>query len=427
MGDENLKQNIDDLLQDLHMLLDEEQELPKVTGEQPEQPTEEPQLPEDLWEPEEVLPEEPPVQEKPKSWTQTQKLPKHVAKLQNNQEEAYAQWLDEQEHSPAQPPLGRGNGRPKPVPEEETEPEKKQGSGKGLWVYISVMAAVIVLLLAAFAFLLPRQPQADIGGLGERKDGVSTLLLVGMDNSGMRTDSLMLLTVDSADRSVRMISIPRDVLVPGDYKAPMLNGVYGVNGGGVTGMEMLLSQVTVLIGFRPDGYLLMDMETVGGIVDCMGGVEFDVPIDMSYEDPAQDLTINLSSGMQLLGGEEAVQVLCYRSGYSDGDLGRMQTQRAFMKALLEQVGTADCFGLQRLFRKQVQSDLTAANYLWLARTLLIARPDTVEGATLPGSSLKVEGSYCTVLDPSSVVQTVNAYCNPYVKDVTEEDLTIEIP
>lgn len=423
MGDENLKQNIDDLLQDLHILLDEEPELPKVSGEKPE----ETQLPEDLWEPEEVEPEEEPVPEQPKSWTQTQKLPKHVAKLQNNQEEAYAQWLDEQEHFPAQPPLGRGCGRPKPVPEEEPLPEKKGGSGKGLWVYISVLAAVIVLLLATFVFLLPRQPQATIGGLGARRDGVSTLLLVGMDNSGMRTDGLMLLTVDSADRSVRMVSIPRDVLVPGDYEAPMLNGVYGVNGGGAIGMEMLLSQVTMLIGFRPDGYLLLDMETVGSIVDCVGGVEFDVPVDMSYTDAAQNLTINLSSGMQLLGGEEAVQVLCFRSGYSDGELGRMQTQRDFMKALLEQVSLGDCFGLERLFRKEVQSDLTAANYLWLAKTLLTTKLTAVEGATLPGNSQKVEGSYCTVLDPSSVVQTVNAYCNPYEKDVSVEHLTIEMP
>lgn len=425
MGDENLKQNIDDLLQDLHILLDEEPELPKVPSEQPEGLTEQPQLPEDLWEPEEEPPEEP-VPEQPKSWTQTQKLPKHVAKLQNNQAEAYAQWLDEQEHSPAQPPIGRGS-RPKPVPEEEPLPERKQGSGKGLWVYISVMAAVILLLLAAFVFVLPRQPQAVVGGLGERKDGVSTLLLVGMDNSGMRTDTLMLLTVDSGERSVRMVSIPRDVLVPGDYEAPKLNGVYGVNGGGVTGMEMLLSQVTVLIGFRPDSYLLLDMETVERMVDSMGGVDFDVPIDMSYSDPAQDLTINLSSGMQCLSGEQAVQVLCYQSGYTDGDLGRMQTQRAFMEALLKQIGWSDCFSLERLFRKEVQSDLTAANYLWLAKTLLMTKPDTVEGVTLPGSSLKVEGSICTVLDPAFVVQTVNAYCNPYMKDVSVEHLTIETP
>jgi len=134
-----------------------------------------------------------------------------------------------------------------------------------------------------------------------------------------------------------------------------------------------------------------------------------------------------NSNTQLLDGYQAMGVCRYRSGYTDGDLGRMQTQRAFMEALLRQTVLGDCFTLQRLFRKEVQSDLTAANYLWLARALLMTKPGTVEGATLPGSSLKVEGSICTVLDPAFVVQTVNAYCNPYMKDVSVEHLTIETP
>ena len=68
-----------------------------------------------------------------------------------------------------------------------------------------------------------------------------------------------------------------------------------------------------------------------------------------------------------------------------GKLSKLEEEK---EALLKQIGWSDCFSLERLFRKEVQSDLTAANYLWLAKTLLMTKPDTVEGVTLPGSSLK---------------------------------------
>ena len=94
------------------------------------------------------------------------------------------------------------------------------------------------------------------------------------------------------------------------------------------------------MGFEPDFQVIVEWEAVGEIVDAMGGVWFDVPRNMDYEDPYQDLSIHLKKGYQLLDGEQAMGVVRFRdgaNGYKDGDIGRIGTQQALLKAVLEQL------------------------------------------------------------------------------------------
>ena len=280
-------------------------------------------------------------------------------------------------------------------------------------------------MVAAVGFLLPRQPVSAEGG---RREAVSTILLIGTDASGARTDTLMLLTVDGGTGSLSLVSIPRDTLVNGTYTVPKINSVYGVNGGGAEGIEMLMTRVEQCVGFRPDGYILVRLDAFVEFVDALGGVEFDVPVDMFYNDPSQELYIALEAGRQILTGQEAMGVVRFRSGYADADLGRVQVQRQFLSALIEQAvslkGAVKAPLLLEVFRSSTETDLSARNFLWLAKTALTADLEHIETATLPGSARDMgDGSYY-ILDPASVAQTVNAYCNPYEKEITMEDLEI---
>ena len=86
--------------------------------------------------------------------------------------------------------------------------------------------------------------------------------------------------------------------------------------------------------------MLIDNQALIKLVDTIGGVKFYVPRDMKYDDPSQDLHIDLKQGMQTINGEKAEQLLRFRKGnhgetYSEedggsNDLGRMNTQRNFM-------------------------------------------------------------------------------------------------
>ena len=82
--------------------------------------------------------------------------------------------------------------------------------------------------------------------------------------------------------------------------------------------------------------MLVSLDAFVDIVDLMGGIEFDVPMDMFYEDPSQDLYIDLKAGLQKLDGYEAMGLVRFRKGYVDQDLGRVDIQRQFISACMDQ-------------------------------------------------------------------------------------------
>lgn len=377
------------------------------------------------------------AQEQPKQfqqtrWTDRQKVPKHVAKLQQNQAQAYADWLYEQEQRGPDVPPEIPAEPPRKTPKSDETPmipkkEKKKKHGHGFRNFLIFLVVLAVAITAIAVFLLPKQPKTDLP-MGARKDGVSTILIMGTDSGNARTDTLMLLTLDQPNGQATLVSIPRDTLVNGSYTVPKINSVYGANNGGQEGIEMVLTRVSQCISYRPDGYLLLSLDTFVDFVDALGGVTFDVPTDMFYNDPSQDLYIALNSGLQTLTGEEAMGLVRFRSGYADADLGRVQVQRQFLSALMEQAASLNGIlkspELLQILLSGAQTDLTAGNLLWLAKAALSVDLGNVKTATLPGSSRMIgDGSYY-VLDPESVAQTVNTYCNPYVRDITAADLDI---
>ena len=112
------------------------------------------------------------------------------------------------------------------------------------------------------------------------------------------------------------------------------------------GVSNSIKAAEEITGLDIDGYVVIKTSMLVEIVDLIGGVEFDVPIDMDYDDPTQDLHIHLSAGLQTLDGEQAEGLLRFRhnndgtsypSSYGDNDYGRMKTQREFIKATASQL------------------------------------------------------------------------------------------
>ena len=241
----------------------------------------------------------------------------------------YAEWLysqglsaeeqqarQEQEEALAAP---AGRGRKK---------QEKPKRHTGLRI-LAVLVLLLAILTAAFHFLIASQPEAE-NALSARKPGTSTILVAGTDEGGYRTDSMMLANVDRTEKTISLVSIPRDTLIYCEYSVPKINSAYGWAGGGEQGMQELLLRVSEIIGFTPDGYIVVDLSIFRQLVDLMGGVTFDVPVDMHYSDPTQDLHIDLQAGKQHLNGQQAMQVARFRSGYATADLGRIEVQRALV-------------------------------------------------------------------------------------------------
>lgn len=341
-------------------------------------------------------------------------------------EDATQRYYAVQEPEYRAPQKPRRKAEPQPAAYEEPEPpkKKKHGFGKGLAKFLLVVLLIIALLTGVL-FLVAKQP-VDANCDLARKRGNSTILLAGTDASGDRTDTIMLLNIDRKAGKLSLMSIPRDTKVNSTYTPHKINAAYGVNGSGEQGMDALMEYVSECIGFRPDGYMLIDLNVFVELVDLMGGVRFDVPCDMYYNDPTQDLYINLQAGEQKLNGEQAMGVVRFRSGYAMADLERVNVQRDFLSAALHQwVSVKNLWKLPKalsLLLDHTLTDLSTANLLWMAESVVLCGTGDMMMTTIP-HGLNGDGEY-VLIDAQETLDLVNESFCPYEQGITMDDLYI---
>ncbi len=141
-------------------------------------------------------------------------------------------------------------------------------------------------------------------------------------------DAIILVRVDKENRQFVFCPIPRNtrVLVDGEYV--QLGDVISKKS-----VEFFCGKVSGLTGLEIDYYVNINVGVIDDIVDAVDGITYYVPTDMVYEDPLQELTINLKKGTTNINGEKAMQLLRY-VGYTNGNAGRMNTTVEFIKAVL---------------------------------------------------------------------------------------------
>ena len=257
-----------------------------------------------------------------------------------------------------------------------------------------------------------------------RREGVYTFALIGMDQVGANTDTIMVVTFDTTAHTLNVVSIPRDTLVNVSWSTKKVNSLYG-NGG----IEMLMDGLQDLVGYEIDFHVLVDLDAFKKLVDEVGGIWFDVPEDMYYTDPTQNLYISVPAGYQCLNGEDAMGVVRFRATYVEGDIQRIRVQQDFMKAaikqMLENVGSINITTLVDIFLNDVDTDLTNGNCVWLAQEFFKMDMSHVEFMTMPGNYTDsvYGGSYVTIL-LDDWLDMINTYLNPFYEKITLEDQDI---
>lgn len=190
----------------------------------------------------------------------------------------------------------------------------------------------------------------DIQKKEEVKNESFNILVLGIDDLGIHTDTIILANFDTYDKNIDIMSIPRDLKIDlteeqrskGKYvpETIKLTEVLAY-AGEANGIEYTKYLVEDILGEEIDYWVSVELDAFKYLVDEIGGVEFDVPINMYYHDPYQDLYINIKKGLQTLDGEKAEQLIRFRSGYPNGDLGRIEMQQNFLKALMSQLLNSD--------------------------------------------------------------------------------------
>ncbi len=253
----------------------------------------------------------------------------------------------------------------------------------------------------------------------ERKPGFYTILVSGADDENGGTDTNILLAVDTENGYVFGASIARDTKAFINGKNHKINFAYNAGG-----MELLSQTVSDQLGIPVDYTVLVDLRAFEALVNAIDGVDFYIPIDMDYEDPYQDLYIHFSKGMRHLNGADALKVVRCRNGYASQDIGRMQTQQDFLKAVAKKMLTpASITRLDdycKIFVEYVETDLSVGNLVWLGGSVAAMGAENVSFATLPGDWK----SPYIYLNQEETLAMVNQYLNPYTEDRTAEDLNL---
>ena len=262
------------------------------------------------------------------------------------------------------------------------------------------------------------------------REGVYNILICGTDDDGYRTDTIIVAHLDEETHDVALMSVPRDtVVLTGNGGIMKINSVYA--GGGADGMARLSKRLGAMLGFELDGYVLVNLEAFRETVDLVGGVEFDVPQDMYYQDPTQNLHIDLKAGKQLLDGEKAMELVRFRKGYASQDIQRTKVQQEFLRALAKKVLSVSSLTKIKefadVFSTYVTTDLTVGNMLYFAKALMQCDFDAMKTYTLEGEGAMINGGSYYPLYAGKLVQVVNESFNPYDAPVTLDTVNVITP
>ena len=259
-----------------------------------------------------------------------------------------------------------------------------------------------------------------------RQDGVYTLLLAGSDDGTGNTDTIMVGKLDTVRHTANFVSIPRDTLINVNTPIRKLNSVYwgAVNNGGV-GSEALLRHIKKLVGFDVDCYAVIDLDAFQRAVDALGGIWFDVPQRMYYD---QGPVIDLEPGWQLLNGEQAMWLCRYRSGYVNGDIDRISVQHDFLKAAADQFlqlgSIPNIPQVAAILAESMDTNMTAANMAWFARQLLRCKSEDVRFYTAPNTPAYVNDISYTFLNLYDWLEMINSTLNPGTAPIGEGQLDL---
>jgi len=307
--------------------------------------------------------------------------------------------------------------------------------------YFITTAITLAFLFASGSFLLLHLSSFDLpvlshegtnaGIMGDMlkpfaigKEPLNFLLLIG-DKAEANTDTMLLVHFNPSNGKINMLSIPRDTKVDmAGLKIPKINSLYSRKNGG----DLVLRTTSRLLNIDVKYYVYFNLSTFRKIVDLLGGVYVNIPVDMDYDDPTQNLHIHLKKGKQLLDGKKAEQYLRFRhpnpNGYTaemkkyyDGsDLKRIEAQQQFIMELVRQ--KANILYLPKLNKiidtvyGNIETNVTMNEVTKLVKSLTSFSADKIKTFTLPGDSVKENGIWYYRINEAEASRIIDGYFSP---------------
>lgn len=321
------------------------------------------------------------------------------------------------------------------------------------WKIFRLILIIVVIVLLIYAGIFAYKMAKNGGGLQgfmatamghdeytlKDLDKINFLLIgiSGYDDYKL-ADTIMVCSYDPKNQQASLLSIPRDTYV-GKNKAKAtasykINSVYR-NGENIDGM---IESIEEILDMEIENYIVVDTKALRQVVDAIGGVEFDVPIDMKYDDTSQDLHINLKAGYQKLNGEQAEWLVRFRhsnngatysSEYGDNDLGRMRTQREFITATLKQTlkpsNILKISQIAQIAFNNIKTNVTFDTIKDYIPYTVNFNADNLKTGTLPGTPELANGVWIYTVNKKEAKQMVEElFSDPIVEEELQNENTI---
>ena len=308
--------------------------------------------------------------------------------------------------------------------EKKKTQKKKKHPIRNFFIFLFI----VIIILGVLFYMKVQENGGGIQGilctiLGQSVDNLDDLepiniLLLGIseDINSKLTDTIIVCSYNPKDQSASMLSIPRDTFV-GKTKAAAkgsdkINSIYSKNG-----IDKLVNTVNDIVNLDINYYAIINNNALIDLIDVIGGVYFDVPIDMDYDDPTQDLHIHLKKGYQLIDGEKAELLLRFRhnndgtsypSQYGDNDFGRMKTQREFINETIKQTINVNNILkskdiIDSIFNN-VETNIDKKEIIPYLPRLATFNTECIESTQLPGKSEKINDLWFFIYDKKSYLK-----------------------
>jgi len=286
-----------------------------------------------------------------------------------------------------------------------------------LFIFVGIVIGAVIV----YAKMYGKDFDIKNGIFTDNREPV-TVLIAGLHPDGPLTDFIMVAKYNPKTGKINALSIPRDTKVVGTIDGK-INSAYAKG----KDIEKLKDKVKEVTSLKVDYYVILDTATVRKMVDAIGGIPMNVPINMYYDDEEQGLHINLKKGYQVLDGKKAEQFIRFRknndgTGYLLGDVDRVKAQHEFIKAAIEQVLKPSTLlklpDLISMGFQSVKTDMKLTEILSYADDIKSFNKENLRLESLPGGGDYINNISYFIHDPVATKKLVNEM---FVQEISLND------
>lgn len=286
---------------------------------------------------------------------------------------------------------------------------------------IKILKSIIIFLLfviifaAGFlivGFLRDNDVKSPIESNSTNTSNEFLFLLAGVDSTGeetgTRTDTLMLIKADKDNKTVDIISIPRDSYVSINGNMDKINAAHSYGG-----IDLTMDVVRDFLGINLDNYMVISFEAVIKGIDALGGMDVDVNSDVAT-------AMGISPGIHTMNGDEVLNYVRFRKGYQNADLGRINTQQDFIKQFIKEATKAK--NLPKLpkvymaMKPYLKTNMNIKELSDLAFNFKSVNSDSLNSVKLEGEGFDLNGISYYKIYPDSIENIRNTYLKSFLRN-----------